>query len=105
MSGGIDFAPAWAALNAVGTTLSEAGALPAVIVPDQPPPTRQVDCGPCTACCHMAVFVGPWDNEEYDLQPGTTILARRPELSTRRGRALRHPLLPTRIIRKAPATL
>jgi Fe-S-cluster containining protein len=25
----------------------------------------------------MAVFVGPWDTEEYELQPGTTILARR----------------------------
>ena len=68
-----------AALNAAGTTLSEAGALPALVVPDQPPPTRHVDCGPCTACCHMAVFVGPWDTEEYELQPGTTILARRPE--------------------------
>ena len=65
--------------RAAGATLSKAGALPAVIVPDQPPPTRHVDCGPCTACCHMAVFVGPWDTEEYELQPGTTILARRPE--------------------------
>ena len=27
----------------------------------------------------MAVFIGPWDTEEYELQPGTTILARRPE--------------------------
>ena len=25
----------------------------------------------------MAVFIGPWDTEEYELQPGTTILARR----------------------------
>jgi hypothetical protein len=66
-----------AALNAAGTLLSEAGALPALVVPDQPPPTRHVDCGPCTACCHMAVFIGPWDTEEYELQPGTTILARR----------------------------
>jgi len=65
--------------RAAGATLSKAGALPAVIVPDQPPPTRHVDCGPCTACCHMAVFIGPWDTEEYELQPGTTILARRPE--------------------------
>ena len=37
-----------AALNAAGTTLSEAGALPALVVPDQPPPTRHVDCR-CTA--------------------------------------------------------
>jgi Fe-S-cluster containining protein len=27
----------------------------------------------------MAVFVGPWDVGHYDLQPGTTILARRPD--------------------------
>src|SRR5207237_1143298 len=27
----------------------------------------------------LAVFVGPWDTEEYELQPGTAILARRPE--------------------------
>jgi Fe-S-cluster containining protein len=66
-------------LDTVGSILAEAGALAAPILPDIPPPPRHVDCGPCTACCHMAVFVGPWDTEEYELQPGTAILARRPE--------------------------
>jgi Putative zinc- or iron-chelating domain len=63
-----------AALNEIGGQLPTCPA----ILPEEPPPARSVDCGQCRACCHMAVFIGPWDDPAaYRLQPGTTILERR----------------------------
>jgi Fe-S-cluster containining protein len=63
-------------LNEVGEALDAAGALAGPIIPDVIPAERHVDCGSCTACCHMAVFLRP-EEVGYQVRPGTRILARR----------------------------
>jgi Fe-S-cluster containining protein len=63
------------------TFLSELAAVMAEVNPNQPvetcPPPRAVDCGPCRACCHMAVFLTPWDiGEDYLTEHGGRNLKR-----------------------------
>jgi Fe-S-cluster containining protein len=65
-------------LEAIAPVLSEATGVP--IETEKKPEPRPVDCGSCTACCYMAVYLTPWDDaSQYLTDPTGMLLAKRPD--------------------------
>lgn len=64
-------------LAAIGDALSQAEIMPAP-QPEEPPRARSVDCGSCTACCHLGVYLLPWDDAAtYETEADGKLLKRR----------------------------
>jgi len=65
-----------AQLKTISAELAQAQVIPSPVA-DEPPPAHAVDCGPCTACCHLGVYLLPWDDpSQYQTEADGKLLKR-----------------------------